>query len=333
MMCSQKTPESTVYSCDCKRGWPQNKNLLRAAIKTSSTLRKRTILSILWVNVQYNLKSQIAKCLICRIAFKKMHSKPSIAKIRFFIFVGHFTLLGEKVGRGGPVAENQDTHWLRLPVEVRIKKDVKEVPLDGQNHIKIATYEDYIVLQVYLRMLQSWVQFTSIFELFDANVFLLSLRISPKWAVATEATIISSCSTRAARRRRSSGWRCSHPLQRPTGHSACLTSRRTSAAFRGGRRATTAARVNHYVMQHKEIGCDRDYWLTVASACKDTTFVCQGFKESKEYNTCLAFAVINYKGTSASVWRLRTMFSPKCIWVRMECFIGYLSNTRYTVLV
>ena len=36
----------------------------------------------------------------------------------------------------------------KLPVEVKIKKDGKEVPLDGQNHIKIATYDDYIVLQV-----------------------------------------------------------------------------------------------------------------------------------------------------------------------------------------
>lgn len=40
----------------------------------------------------------------------------------------------------------------KLPVEVKVKKDGKEVPLgDGQNHVKVAVFDDYIVLQVRVR--------------------------------------------------------------------------------------------------------------------------------------------------------------------------------------
>ena len=76
------------------------------------------------------------------------------------------------------------------------------------------------------------------------------------------------------------------------------------------------ARLNNYVVERKEIGRDRDYWLTVASGCKDTTFVCQGLNEGKEYNklTCFAFAVVNDVGICSEYLQAEnTLFSPKCI--------------------
>lgn len=56
------------------------------------------------------------------------------------------------------------------------------------------------------------------------------------------------------------------------------------------------ARIGHYVVERKEIGRDRDYWLTVASCCKDTTFMCQGLNEGKEY--MFRIAAVNDVGTS-----------------------------------
>ena len=68
-----------------------------------------------------------------------------------FKCIGPPTLLGEipdqkvELGQSLKVKIPIDS---KLPVEVKIKKDGKEVPLDSQKHIKVATYDDYIVLQV-----------------------------------------------------------------------------------------------------------------------------------------------------------------------------------------
>ena len=107
-----------------------------------------------WMSVHYNLVCQLQKILVCRIAFKNtvkglqksFYWYNTIVKIcRAFDAAWRDSRPEDRIG---PVAEGEDSHRLKAACGGKDKKDGIEMPLDGQNHIKIATYDDYIVLQV-----------------------------------------------------------------------------------------------------------------------------------------------------------------------------------------
>ena len=91
------------------------------------------------------------------------------------------------------------------------------------------------------------------------------------------------------------------------------------------------ARVNNYVVERKEIGRDRDYWLTVASACKDTTFLCQGLNEGKEY--VFRIAAVNDVGTSEYLQAENNVLAKMPFGIQYEHINLFYSRYSYSVRV
>ena len=89
------------------------------------------------------------------------------------------------------------------------------------------------------------------------------------------------------------------------------------------------ARVNNYVVERKEIGRDRDYWLTVASACKDTTFLCQSLNEGKEY--VFRIAAVNDVGTSEYLQAENNVFAKMQFYIQYEYINLFYSRYSYIV--